>query len=60
MTPLDLKKKKLEIMRVETALFDLEVKIMELQAEAERLEAHSEISKQTLLKLRSELSEHKD
>lgn len=57
MESLNLKRKKLEIHRVETAMMDLDVKCHELTEEIERLKKHIEISKVSLEKLHSELTE---
>lgn len=55
MTPLERKRKELEIQRVQTACMDLELKIMELTAEILRVEGHMETSMATLEKLKSDL-----
>lgn len=57
MESLAVKKKKLDIQRVETAMMDLDVKCDELSEEISKLEAHIEISKSTLVKLNVELKQ---
>lgn len=52
---LDLKRKKLELMRVQTAKHELEFKIEERLEEIERLKAHIKVQQETEIKLIEEL-----
>ena len=57
MESLAIKKKRLDIQRVETAAMDLDVKCHELSEEIERLKSHIQISKESLSRLNEELEE---
>lgn len=52
---LDLKRKKLELMRVQTAKHELEFKIEERLEEIERLKAHIKVQEETETRLIEEL-----
>lgn len=52
---LDLKRKRIELMRVETAKCELEFKIEERLEEIKRIKEHIEIQKQTEEKLKKEI-----
>lgn len=54
---LAVKKKKLEIQRVDTAMMDLDVRCDELHDEIERLKKHIEVSKLSLVELKNELKQ---
>lgn len=54
---LDVKKKKLELQRVELAKEELLFKIEERLEEIERLKKHIEVQDQTILKLKEEIKE---
>lgn len=55
MNPLDVKRKKLELMRVQTARYELEFKIEEKQDEIKRLEDHIKIQLEKEASLLKEL-----
>jgi hypothetical protein len=57
---LDLKKKKLELMRVQVAKCDLEYKIEERLDEIERLKSHVKIQEETEIRLTNELKQMKE
>ena len=56
---LDNKRKELELMRVQTAKFELELKIEEMLADIERLKKAIAVQEQTEQKIKEELSKIK-
>lgn len=58
MTNLEKKKKEAELMRVQAARMDLEVKIAEREDEIERLKAHIEVQSVKEKELRQELQQN--
>lgn len=54
---LDKKRKELDLMRVQTAKFELELKIDEMLKDIERLEAAIIIQNQTEIKLKEEIKQ---
>ena len=59
MTQLDLKKKKLELMRVQVAKHELEFRIEERLEEIARLKDHIKVQEEAEKKLELEISENK-
>lgn len=57
MSPLDQKKMKLELHRVESARMDLEIRIEEMKQEITRLEGHVAIQEDKELELKTKLDE---
>ena len=53
---LDLKRKELELMRVQTANFELELKIEEMRNDIERLKKAIVIQKETEIKIKEEIT----
>lgn len=53
---LDLKRKELELMRVQTANFELELKIEEMMNDIERLKKAIVIQKETEIKIKEEIT----
>lgn len=56
MQPLDIKRRKLDLMRVQTARYELEFKIEERLEEIERLKEHIRIQQETEIKIQQELA----
>lgn len=52
---IEIKKKELELRRVETARFEMEIKIAERLEEIERLTQHIKVQEETEIKLKNEL-----
>lgn len=52
---IEVKRKELELMRVQTAKFELELKIEEMNRDIERLKAAIVVQEQTEVKLKEEL-----